>query len=164
MVEAERPRFHQPTRRATPSPGPESPESPEGSPSPSQSGLGEPADPEPSGATPPGRSTTGSTPPDPAKLATAMGEAIVGLLVALVGLGHWVAKWRRRELREPTEDEYDAVARPLGRIVARHVRIELAPRLVLSIVDGARAAGAANAYLLTGPIRPAIRTDTSKEE
>jgi hypothetical protein len=83
-----------------------------------------------------------------------MGLALVGALSIGVVLARWGLKARGRTLREPSTDEYDAVAGPLGRVLARHVPLDLAPGVVLSIVDVSAAAGGAANYLLSDPVRP----------
>lgn len=150
-VELERPRFHNP--RADPlEPGP-TPAVEIPSPSPSVSGD---ADGHPETTTRARASSAGSSPGSRGAIVEDLGDAAYGALVIVFGLA-WIAhRWLRRDpgrqLREPTEHDYQAISAPLGRIAARHLPIDVAPSVALSIKDGAASVGAARRYAASGPL------------
>lgn len=82
-----------------------------------------------------------------------MGRAVTGLLGMLYLAGRVGLRLvnRRLELRAPTPAEYAAVGTPVGRILARHVPMDLAPDLILDIMDASEAAGGVVAYLDGSP-------------
>ena len=56
------------------------------------------------------------------------------ILLAVVVFVKWSLRGRA-ELRTPTEHELDSVADPIARIGARHIPIELAPKIVKDLMD-----------------------------
>lgn len=120
----------------------------------------------PAASVPTRASSATSSRGDRSAIARNMATAVSGALVCAYGLVWWLT--RRRDgsgLREPTDDDYDAVSEPIGRIVARHVPVELAPAVVQSIADGSQAAGGVTRYLKRGPLleRPPQSTSTPEE-
>jgi len=135
-----------PTATVTEGPPPASPE-------PSPSGAG-PGRPEPSGPpASPASTRTSASPTDRGEIAAAMGKALVGLLTIAVAIATWLTQRPDgRRLRQPTRDDYHAVTKPLGRIGARHVPVDVAPAVVKSLLDAGEAAGGVSLYLTTGPL------------
>jgi len=106
---------------------------------------------------------------DRSAVATGLAEAVVGLLTVAYGLAYLLAtrRYDGRQLRPPTEQQYEAVAKPLGRIGARHLSIELAPAVARSILDASQAAGGVMRYVQAGPLLeqpPAPLTSPPGEE
>lgn len=90
-------------------------------------------------------------------------KVIVGLVIALVGLGVTAAavmvKRARpgRRLRRPTDKQVKDFSAPLSRILLRHVEIA---RLHPSLADGIAAAGAVGAYIEEDRLTVAARPDS----
>jgi hypothetical protein len=128
-------------------------------PTPSPSDHPEPIGPRSSAG--PARTLTSSR----TEVAAGMATALAGLLTLLSGLAWWLSRRPDgRQLRSPTPDDIAGVAKPLGRIGARHVPVEIAPAAVKSIMDGSEAAGAALAYLQRGPLLEHETKPTPPEE
>lgn len=77
------------------------------------------------------------------------GEVVAGLIALVCGYAAWFLGRRRIAFRQPTTEQLQNVAQPVGAIVARHVPTEFISR---DLVDGTRAAGALHAYLTDGPL------------
>lgn len=77
------------------------------------------------------------------------GEVVAGILALACGYAAWVLGRRGRHFRQPTQQQLDNVATPVGAIVARHVPTEFISK---DLVDGTRAAGALHSYLIDGPL------------
>jgi len=88
---------------------------------------------------------------DERKVAAELATAAVGAL-SLVILAVQVFGPRRNgnRLREPSKDEYKAIAIPVGRILARHIPT-MNTTVAKDIADLSRAIGATKEYLLTVP-------------
>lgn len=90
-------------------------------------------------------------------------KVIVGLVIALVGLGLTagavMVKRARpgRRLRRPSDKQVKDFAAPLSRILLRHVEIA---RLHPSLADGIAAAGAVGAYIEEDRLTVAARPDS----
>lgn len=77
----------------------------------------------------------------------------IGRALALVAeAAGWLLSRRGYDLRPPTDDETDAVARPVARILDRHVGTQW---LNDDILDGVAAASGVTAYAKTKPLRRA---------
>lgn len=95
------------------------------------------------------RSTITST--DDKKVSAELGVAAVGVLSFLVlGLQLMLRRKDGAKLREPTKQEYKAVADPIGRIAARHIP-NLNSVLARDIADFTKSMGAAKEYMLSEP-------------
>jgi len=64
----------------------------------------------------------------------------------------WLLRRPGRRLRKPLEADYKAVAAPVSRIVVRHVPVDLAPGIALSIYDACQATAAFMDYADRGPL------------
>lgn len=90
-------------------------------------------------------------------------KVIVGLVIALVGLGLTagavMVKRARpgRRLRRPSDKQVKDFAAPLSRILLRHVEIA---RLHPSLADGIAAAGAVGSYIEEDRLTVAARPDS----
>lgn len=85
------------------------------------------------------------------EIARGMGTAIAGLLaVGLLAAG-LVLRRGGRETWAMSEVERDEIANPLGRIAARHVPMDLAPDVVLTLKDLGEFAGAAARWVQSAP-------------
>ncbi|SRR6266511_898871 len=146
-VELERPRFQRPPGLPE-GPGPTVPEA---TPSPSPSGDGRPG---PSG--PDAAAAAGSTSASPGRpRAIIQGElaaAVAGALMISAAVAGWLLRRPGRRLRKPLKADYKAIAAPLSRIVVRHVPLDLAPGIALSIYDGCEATAAFMGYAERGPL------------
>lgn len=119
-----------------------------------------PSEGEPPGDGGPPRSRTGSSPAPsagsggrPRQVVQAeLALAVGGALVVLAGIAGWLLRRPGLRLRQPEQADVKAVAEPVARIVTRHVPLDLAPGIALSIWDGCQAAGAAMAYANRGPL------------
>jgi hypothetical protein len=113
------------------------------------------ADPEPLPRRP-RRTTTGASSAasfrTEAAVAEGMAKALVGVLTLGFGIAWFLTRRPGRTFRQPTTNDVDAMAKPLGRVGARHVPIDLAPAVAQSIVDASEAGGALLAYLQRGPL------------
>lgn len=106
-----------------------------------------------------GRPTSSSTGEVGAK---ELAAAIAGVLFVLAGFTAWAVSRRGRlELRVPDEQERLAVARPLSRIVDRHVG---AAFLTPDLVDGVAAASGVAAYASTSPLQRTDRSEPAVED
>lgn len=78
-----------------------------------------------------------------AEISVRLGHALSGLIGILfngVSLARSLQK-RDMPIRQPTQDEADAVAEPLGRIIARHAPVDLASDLINDLFDAGEAFG-----------------------
>jgi hypothetical protein len=96
-----------------------------------------------------GTSTSSSAPAGSRRddVAKGMARALVGLLVFPVLAARFLLRRRGVEVIDPTRDQREAIAAPLGRIGARHVPVELAPTVVHDLFDVGELAGAVTEYL-----------------
>lgn len=143
------PRFRQPISdpdlpEVTASPDPETSQ-PE---TPSRPG---PTSPDPSPAPPPipspdrpGRTRTFS-----AGDAETAKRVVAGLLAILCGAAFTAFARRGRHFRQPTQRDVDGVSTPLGRIIARHLPIDI---IGPDLVDATEAVAAGHTYVLAGRI------------
>jgi hypothetical protein len=77
------------------------------------------------------------------------GEVLAGLIALACLWAYTIAGRSRRHFRQPTQDQIDDVATPLGNIAARHLPTEFINR---DLVDASRAVGAAHRYVIDGPL------------
>ena len=116
----------------------------------SSPGSDAPASPEDGASASPARRTTssaGSPKADP-RVVAAMLSALIGAAATLAA-ALLLRSPRPRELREPTEEQREAIAAPLGRIAGRHLPASL---LVPDLMDGIAAAAGVSAYVAEGPL------------
>lgn len=76
-----------------------------------------------------------------------MTEAVVGLLAAGRLLAQLLLRGRGREPWPMTYEDQEAIAAPIGRIGARHLPVDLAPTVVLTIRDSAQCIGAVSRWI-----------------
>lgn len=91
--------------------------------------------------------------------AAAYGEVIIGLLGIVAALAGKVARMRQRDLRPPRREELQAVADPLGRIMARRQPSSALDDagVAADVADGVAAAAGVAGYVLSDPIeRPSV--------
>lgn len=130
-------------------PSPTAPDQLDGSP-----GLGEDLESRPSGL----RTKTSSASErkgsgDPALVADVLA---VALGLALVGVGFLVSRRQGKVLRQPTDEQLDEIAEPLGRIAVRHLPLA---KLDRDFLDAIAAAKAGKNYVSDGPLILATPVD-----
>jgi hypothetical protein len=144
-VELERPRFQRPPGPPA-GPGPTMAEpDPEATPSQVRS-------PSSDGPAPEAGSTSASPGKPRSVIQGELAAAVAGALMITAALAGWLLRRPGRRLRKPLKADYKAVAAPVARIVVRHVPVDLAPGIALSIYDGCEATAAFMGYAERGPL------------
>jgi hypothetical protein len=96
-----------------------------------------------------------TTPTTAGKAETARnaGVLLAGILTVAAGLVAVVLARAGRELRRPTRDETRAVARPIARILVRHIPAEM---ITADLADMGEAAAGVSDYMSAGPVAPRV--------
>lgn len=81
------------------------------------------------------------------------GVLLAGLLTVVAGLAALGLARVGRQLRRPTKDETRAVARPVARILVRHVPADM---ITADLADLGEAGAAVSDYVSAGPVAPRV--------
>lgn len=76
-------------------------------------------------------------------------RVVAGLIALACGLAFTAFSRRGLIFRQPTREQVDDIAEPLGRIIARHLPTEI---IGPDLLDGTAAAAAVHGYFIDGPL------------
>jgi hypothetical protein len=88
-------------------------------------------------------------------------KVVAGLVAMACGWAALALGRRGLHFRQPTNEQIDGFAQPIGAILARHLPIDV---IGPDLIDATAAAGAAHRYVLAGPIVARIAAAEDPEE